>query len=207
MTIATFTSNPTRSTHFRGLPSLVSEPRWYAIYSSPNCEKRVADQLTRKSIEHFLPLYRSVRQWKDRKVTLQLPLFPGYVFVRFALPDRLQVLEVPRVVRLVGFNGAPAALDETEIESLRRALIEGVRAEPYPRYLEVGRRVRIIAGPLAGREGIVKRWRGDLRVVLSTELIRSSIQVDVDAYSVVPAQTSSTNADAPVSPALVTKRD
>src|SRR5436309_8815050 len=98
-------------------------------------------------------------------MNMQLPLFPGYVFVRLALRDRMQVLQVPSVVRLVGFNGAPAALAEEEVESLRCTLIQGVRAEPHA-YLRVGRRVRITAGPLAGREGILKRWRGALRVVL-----------------------------------------
>jgi transcription antitermination factor NusG len=160
-----------------------AEPRWYAAYTNANHEKRVAIQLGQRSVEHFLPLYDSVRRWKDRRMKLQLPLFPGYVFVRLALRDRMQVLQVPSVVRLVGFNGAPAALAEEEVESLRCALIEGVRAEPHP-FLRVGRRVRIIAGPLAGREGIVVRWKDDLRVVLSTELIQRSILIHMDAASV-----------------------
>lgn len=160
-----------------------AEPRWYAAYTNPNHEKRVAMQLGQRSVEHFLPLYDSVRRWKDRRMKLQLPLFPGYVFVRLALRDRMQVLQVPSVVRLVGFNGAPAALAEEEIESLRCALIEGVRAEPHP-FLRVGRRVRITAGPLAGREAILVRWKGDLRVVLSTELIQRSVLIHIDAASV-----------------------
>lgn len=118
-------------------------------------------------------------------MTLELPLFPGYLFVRLALRDRLQVLRVPGVARLVGFNGAATPLPDTEIESLRRALAEGLRAEPHP-YLKVGRSVRITTGPLAGREGILKRYKGDLRVVLSIELIQRSISVEVDASSVIP---------------------
>src|SRR5713226_7668983 len=114
------------------LPSDYLEPRWYAAYTSANHEKRVTLQLGQRSVEHFLPLYESARRWKDRKMRLQLPLFPGYVFVRLALRDRLQVLQVPSVVRLVGFNGHPSALAEEEIEGLRRALAEGVRAEPHP---------------------------------------------------------------------------
>src|SRR5579863_1641623 len=139
MSTAIASSVEVKDAQERGTPSCALDARWYAAYTNANCEKRVAEQLEKRSVEHFLPCYKSVRQWKDRKVALQLPLFPGYVFVRFALPDRLQVLEVPRVVRLVGFNGTPAALDEGEIESLRRALIEGVRAEPYPHSLEIGR--------------------------------------------------------------------
>ncbi|SRR5437016_6716879 len=171
------------------LPSEYYVARWYAAYTSANHEKGVAKQLDERSVEHSLLLYESVRRWKDRRVKLQLPLFPGYVFVRLALRDRLQVLQVPGVIRLVGFNGAPTPLPDEEIESLRLALAEGSRAEPHP-YLKVGRRVRITRGPLAGREGVLKRWKGDLRVVLSTELIQRSISVEVDASLVMPVRES-----------------
>src|SRR5438034_6510270 len=73
------------------------EARWYAAYTSANHEKRVSEQLGMREVEHFLPLYPSVRRWKDRRVRLEMPLFPGYVFVRIALRDRLQVLQVSGV--------------------------------------------------------------------------------------------------------------
>lgn len=160
-------------------------PRWYAAYTSANHEKRVAEQLEVRSVEHFVPLYESMRRWKDRKVRLQLPLFPGYVFVRLALRDRLEVLKVPGVVRLVSFNGLPTPLGDKEVESLQRALAQGVRAEPHP-FLTVGRRVRITAGPLAGHEGILVRRKGSLRVVLSMDLVQRSIVVDVDVADIEP---------------------
>jgi len=172
------------ATTWATLPAEYCEKRWYAAYTNANHEKRVALQVRLRAVEHFLPVYESVRQWKDRRVKLDLPLFPGYVFVRLALRDRLQVLQVPGVVRLVGFIGLPTPLPDEEIESLRLALHEGLRVEPHP-YLKVGRRVRITKGPLAGREGILKRWKRDLRVVLSTQLIQRSISVEVDASSVM----------------------
>src|SRR5580704_16407215 len=116
--------------------------RWYAVYTSANHEKRVAEQLSVRNGEYFLPLYESVRRWKDRRVTLQMPLFPGYVFVRMALRDRLPVQQIPGVARLVGFDGTPAALPDEEIDALRTSLESGVRAEPHP-YLTVGRHVRL----------------------------------------------------------------
>ena len=155
------------------------EPRWYAAYTSANHEKRVAVQLEQRSVEHFLPLYESLRRWKDRRMKLQLPLFPGYVFVRLALPERLKVLQVPGVARLVGFNGQPAVLPDREIQALRTSLAVQVRAEPHP-YLTVGRRVRIERGPLAGVEGILIRKKNALRVVLSLDLIMRSASVEVD---------------------------
>src|SRR5256885_9453838 len=84
-------------------PSMM-RPHWYALYTRANHEKRVATELRERAVEHFLPLYRSVRRWKDRRVNLEMPLFPGYVFVRLALVDRLRVVQIPSAVRLVGFG-------------------------------------------------------------------------------------------------------
>src|SRR5229473_6075625 len=107
-------------------PIEVPGRHWCAAYTLANHEKRVTEQLTERSVEHFLPLYESVRSWKDRKVRLQLPLFPGYVFVRVALQDRLQVQRIPGVAWLVGFSGRPSALPDEEIERLRVGLARGV---------------------------------------------------------------------------------
>jgi transcription termination/antitermination protein NusG len=158
---------------------------WYAAYTSANHEKRVAQQLAVRSIEHFVPLYESVRRWKDRKIRLQLPLFPGYVFVRLALRDRLQVLQVPGVARLVGFNGTATALPREEIETLRTSLSKGVRAEPHP-YVTVGRRMRVKTGSLAGLEGILIRKKNTARFVISIDLIMRSVAVEIDASEVEP---------------------
>ena len=116
---------------------------------------------------------------------LEMPLFPGYVFVRMALVDRSRVLQVPSVVRLVGFNGHLSPLPDEEIEGMKKGLVGGVRAEPHP-FLTVGRRVRIKSGPLVGRQGILLRRKGILRVVLSIDLIMRSIAVDMDVADVEP---------------------
>src|SRR5437762_14202716 len=128
------------------LPALWAEQHWYAAYTCAQHEKRVAAELGMREVEHFLPLYSSVRRWKDRRVTLDLPLFPGYVFVRLALRDRLRVVQIPSVVRLVGFNGLPVALPDEEMGILRSGLSQSLRAEPHP-FLTVGRRVQIPGGP------------------------------------------------------------
>ena len=167
------------------LPAEYYETRWYAAYTNANHEKRVAEQLAQKSIEHFLPLYASARRWKDRTVKLQLPLFPGYVFLQLALRDRLQVLQIPSVVRLVGFGGTPAPLPQEEINALRSSLTSGVRAEPYP-YLAAGQRVRVRCGPLAGVEGILVRKKNAARFVMSVDLIARSVAIDIDALDLEP---------------------
>jgi transcription antitermination factor NusG len=161
--------------------SIVSVKRpWCVAYTSANHEKRVSEQLKQRSVEHFLPTYESVRRWKDRRIKLQLPLFPGYVFVRLSQHDRLKVLQVPGVAHLVGFNGQPAVLADQEIEALRNSTAANLRIEPH-RYLTVGHRVKILRGILAGVEGILIRKKNALRVVLSIELIMRSMSVEVDA--------------------------
>lgn len=158
---------------------------WYAAYTSANHEKQVAQQLVSREVEHFLPLYASIRQWKDRRVELELPLFPGYVFVRILLQERLRVLQVPGVAQLVGFGGVPAALPAEEIEALRASLAHGMRAEPHP-FLVTGRRVRVKAGPLTGVEGILTRRKNRARFILSVEPIQQSVAVVVDVADLEP---------------------
>jgi transcription antitermination factor NusG len=166
-----------------GLPAEYCVVRWYAAHTSANHEERVAERFVTRGVEHFLPTYPSVRRWKDRRVTLQLPLFPGYVFVRLALRDRLSVVQIPGVARLVGFGGAPTALPEQEIDALRAGLASGGRAEPHP-FLTVGRRVRVKTGSMAGLEGILMRRKSRARLVVSVELIQRAVAVEIDEVDV-----------------------
>jgi len=156
-----------------------TQARWYAVYTCANHEKRAADQLASRSVEHFLPQFESVRRWKDRKVLLQMPLFPGYLFVHMASQERFRVLQVPGVVRLVGFNGSPTPMPEQELLRIREFLGQGWRAEPHP-YLQAGRRARVVRGPLAGLEGIVLRRKNRNRLVLSFDLIQRSMAIEID---------------------------
>jgi transcription elongation factor/antiterminator RfaH len=155
-----------------------TEGSWYALYTCARHEKRVAEQIERRSFSCFLPVYRSMRQWKDRRKELELALFPGYVFVHMALERKLRVLEVPGVVRLVSFNGQPAAVPAEQIETLRKRLASA-SVEPHP-YLCKGRRVRVRTGSMEGLEGIVVRRKDRCRIVFSIDLIQRSVAVEVD---------------------------
>jgi transcription antitermination factor NusG len=157
--------------------------QWYAACTRSNHERRVAKQLAERGVENFLPQYDSVRRWKDRKVHLKMPLFPGYVFVHLALQNRLKVLQVPGVARLVGFAGRPSPVPEEEFAKIRGFLKQGLRAEPHP-YLKAGRRVRVRSGPLEGMEGIVLRRKNGCRLVISLELIQRAMAVDVSSTDV-----------------------
>jgi transcription antitermination factor NusG len=173
-------------------PQECVQPHWYAVQTCANHEKRVLEQLGQRAVEAYLPQYRSVRRWKDRRVRLDLPLFTGYVFVHLALCDRLRVLQTPSVVRLVGFGGQPAPLPDREIDALRQGLAQEMRIEPHP-YLKIGQRVRARSGPLRGLEGILIRKKNVLRLVVSLDLIMRSVAVEIDTADLEPATSKSPN--------------
>jgi transcription antitermination factor NusG len=154
-------------------------PLWYAAYTLPRHEKAVAEQLGPRQVETYVPLYLSVRRWAQRRALVQIPLFPGYVFVRISASQRIRVLECPGVLRLVTFNGRPAVLPDGEIERLRAALELG-KAEPFP-FLTPGKYIRVKSGPLAGLQGRILRRKGRMRLVVSVEAVQRSIIFDLDA--------------------------
>jgi transcription termination/antitermination protein NusG len=157
--------------------------RWFALYTRANHEKTSAAHLEQRAVEHFLPTFQSVRRWKDRKKQLELPLFPGYLFARFDPRAKLDVLNVPGVVRLVGFDSRPMALPDDEIENLRVAIRENLDVQPHA-YLIAGRRVRVIRGPLSGMHGTLVRRKGRTRLLVSIELIQRSAAIEVAAEDV-----------------------
>lgn len=175
------------ATQVQSAGTLLVDPSctWHAAYTHARHEKRVAQQLAERGIDHFLPVYHSVRHWKDRRKELDLVLFPGYVFVKLAHTQRLRVLQLPGIVRFVSFSGQPAALPAGDIEALRDGLLRGVRAEHHP-YLTVGRKVKVVHGPLAGATGILLRTKPNCRIVISIDAIMRSISVEVDEEDVLP---------------------
>jgi transcription antitermination factor NusG len=172
------------------LPGAPHDPqnaaKWFAVYTTSRHEKRVDQHLSMREIEHYLPLYRAQRKWSDgSRVTLDLPLFPGYIFVRIMRTQRVRVLEVPGVLAVVGGTGrSPASLPEADIDALRSGL-HLRRAEPHP-LLKVGQRARIRTGALAGMAGVVVRKKNSFRVVLTMDAIMQSIAVEVDGNELEP---------------------
>ncbi len=160
-------------------------PQWFVVYVMTRHEKRIADHFRLRQIEHFLPLYSTLRRWQDgTKVNLQLPLFPSYVFVRIAHNTRVRVLEVPGVLSLVGCGRHASPVPDLYIESLREGL-RLHRIEPHP-YLVIGARVRIKRGAMAGIEGVLLQKKSGFRVVLTLDLIMKSVSVEVDLDDVEP---------------------
>jgi len=143
----------------------------------------VAQILTSKGFEAFLPLYSATHDWKDRTKALSLPLFPCYVFLKGGLERRLQIITTPGIHGLVSSGGRPAAIPDFEIEAIRRAIESGARIETHP-YLKCGNWVRIKCGPLAGIEGILVRKKNISRLVLSVEILGTAAAMEVAAFQV-----------------------
>jgi len=160
-------------------------PHWYAITSTPRHEKRIHEYLSFRNIECFLPLYRSIHRWKNGcKHVIELPLFPGYLFVKIGLRQKVRVLEIPGVLSFVGTKVEPAPLSDFEIETLRSGL-HLKRFAPYSDFV-VGEKVRIKAGPLTGLSGVLIRTSNGLRVVITLQMINQSVAVELDAADVEP---------------------
>lgn len=165
-------------------PLGTAEPsRWYAVYTKHQHEKRSAELLIRKGVDVFLPSYRAVRQWKDRKKVLSLPLFPSYLFLRTNLQNKLEILRTPGVFFLVENAGRACVIPDSEIEGIQKVAQSGGQLQPHP-FLRCGDMVRVRRGPLAGITGLMVRVKNEYRVVLSVELLKKAVSVEIDLTSV-----------------------
>lgn len=156
---------------------------WYALYTRHQHEKAATVQLESKGFDVFLPLYRAVHRWKDRNQTVQLPVFPCYVFLRANLTKRVEILRTPGVLSIVGSGGQACAIPEGEIDAIRRVANSRAHFEPHT-FLKSGDRVRVLSGPLAGIEGILQRVKNRYRIVLSVDLLQKAVGVEVDITTV-----------------------
>jgi transcription antitermination factor NusG len=150
---------------------------WFAVYTFPRHEKVAADQLEQKGIEVFLPMFAITRQWKDRRVRIHQPMFPGYLFTHINVQDRGRVLNTPSVLRIVSSNGMPSAIPDSEIEDVQRCLAGGY-AEPHP-FIGVGERVRVNSGAFEGIEGIGVRRTNHYTLIISIQLIHQSLALEI----------------------------
>lgn len=153
---------------------------WFALQVRTRHETGVANFLTGKGYEPFLPTYQARKRWSDRIKIVDAPLFAGYLFCRFDVNNRLPILTTPGVIQIVGFNRIPAPVDEAEIDAVQRLVASGLSSQPWP-FLHAGDRVQIDAGPLRGLEGVLMELRGTRRLVVSVTLLQRSVAVEIDS--------------------------
>jgi transcription antitermination factor NusG len=166
------------------------EDRWYACRTRARAEKKVDRLLTSAGVVSYVPLIERSMQWSDRSKRVAFPLFPGYVFARFALSAISEIVRTPNLIEVVRVGGAPSPVREAEIECVR-ALVEGAQRigdDPeIHEYLTRGQEVRVVRGPFEGLSGILTEVRGKTRIVVRLEAIRQAVSVEMDSQFVVSA--------------------
>jgi transcription antitermination factor NusG len=146
-------------------------------------EKRVSKALTDLFIENYLPLYKSMRQWSDRKKRVTLPLFPGYIFIRADESERTKAFLVKEFVKFITFDGKPAILTAQEIETVKQ--LESLDAQAMDCSMIVpGVKVDIVSGHLNGLKGTLMRKDGQNRVVIEIKALRRVVSVSLPASCV-----------------------
>ena len=167
------------SSDARGNPTVAQLP-WFALQVRAKHELGVADSLRGRGYDPLVPLYQCRKFWSDRIKVVDAPLFPGYLFCRLNIQDRLPVLMTPGVIQIVGQKRRPVPVDEAEINAIQTMVMSGLPNEPWP-FLQVGDRVRIEGGPLRGIEGVLVDVRGAHRLILSVTLVQRSVAVEIDS--------------------------
>jgi transcription antitermination factor NusG len=158
---------------------------WWALYTRHQHEKVVAQNLLNKGFDVFLPVYDSIRRWKDRSKVLSLPLFPCYVFLRGGLNRRSLVVTTPGVHMILSNGERVALIPDNEIDAIRLAARGPALVEPHP-YLKCGEQVRVTRGSLAGVQGILIRKKSQFRLVLSVQMLAQAVSVEINAADVEP---------------------
>jgi transcription antitermination factor NusG len=164
----------------------VREPGWYALYTRSRHEKLVNAMLRRQALETYLPLQRCWSRRRDRRVTVELPALPGYLFVRCVPYGETRTLlkKTPGVVHLVENAGHPCQIPEKQIESLRTVLTQSFDPEAHP-YLKIGDRVEVVRGLFVGAQGrLVRVAPGRHKLVVEIDFVNQAVAVEIDALDV-----------------------
>lgn len=163
------------------MDSLRAAPDWFALTVKPQHEKAVQRYLIGRGVEAYAAFHTVRRRWSDRVKSVDVPLFPRYVFCRSTFEDRFAVLRAPGVQSIVTLGGVPAAIPNSEIDAIKRSIAANALLRPWP-YLCIGAVARICSGPLAGLEGIVVREKSACRVVVSVNALQRSVAVEVEEH-------------------------
>jgi transcriptional antiterminator NusG len=161
--------------------------RWYALQLRSRWENSTAALLSSKGYETFLPTFKTGKGGRGRSTEAAAPLFPGYLFCRFNVFDRLPVLITPGVISVVGSGRIPIPIEESELTAVQKMISTGLPIKPWP-FLEVGQVVRIEDGALSGVEGVLTSFKGTQRIVVSVSLLRRSVALEIDRWVVSPVQ-------------------
>lgn len=156
---------------------------WHVVYTRSRAEKKVHAELISQFIESFLPLQKQLRQWKDRKRWVEVPLLPGYCFVNICKNDYFRVLQTNNVLSYIMFENKAAVVPEHEIVYLKQLLLQSdfEVAVSFNKY-HPGEKVEIIKSPLMGLQGELVKAHGKQRFILRLDSINTVFLADVPAH-------------------------
>lgn len=158
--------------------------QWFAVYTHSRAEKKVASELALIGTEHYLPLYKTLKKWSDRKKIVEEVLIRSYIFVRITEKEFLQVLQIPGVVKIIHFSGKPVPIPDWQIENLKIVLGAKVPIESDCIEFEKGQEVRIAYGALLGVRGTILRIKGQQKLVISIDALNYNMTIDIDLGAV-----------------------
>src|SRR6185312_4332758 len=161
------------------------EKKWYAVYTKPRWEKKVAAMLLEKGIENYCPINKVIRQWSDRKKMVMEPVFKGYVFVKLEENKKWQVKDVNGILNFVYWLGKPAVIRDEEIDTIRKFLNEFEDVQVEPKGVVVNSEVRIRQGVLMNYHGIVVEVLGN-RAVVKIETLDIQLSAHFDKKNLEP---------------------
>jgi transcription antitermination factor NusG len=163
------------------------DERWYALYTRHQHERSVAAHLESRGFSTLCPTYTEIRQWRDRKKEITLPIFPCYVFIQGGIERQVSLLSTPGVHSIVCTGKIPAPIDDDEIAAIRRVMDHSIAMEPAP-FISEGDRIRVVCGPLKGVEGVVQRRKDAMRLVISVEILGRSASVGIQSHEIEPCE-------------------
>lgn len=167
------------------LENKITHKAWYAIYTRSRTEKKVRDELEYQNIECFLPLQKKLRQWKDRKKWVEMPLMSGYCFVHISRAEYDKVIQLHNVVCYVTFEGKAAQIPDDQIIALKQMLKQNdFEVTVSQENFEPGKKVEIIEGSLVGLKGELQETRGKNRFILRLPEINSTFTVEVNSSQI-----------------------
>ena len=163
-----------------------NQAHWYAVYTKPRSEKKLADRLKGQGIEAYLPLRRTLRQWSDRKKMVDEPLISSYVFVRIFQEHYFTVLNTPGAVKYIWFCGKPAAIPETQIDTLKLILGHEPEIDCISAGLLKGTRVKVASGPLKQLTGELISYAGKHKVMVRIDHLEKALLLTISPHLLEP---------------------
>jgi transcription termination/antitermination protein NusG len=159
--------------------------RWLALQVRPGWEMKTARSVRARGYEELVPSHRHEHTWSDRKITRDVPIFTGYVFIRFRADNEQAIISVPGVIRFVGMGNTPVPIEDSQMQALQVATRAAARLGPWP-YLGIGHQVEIRRGPLCGLRGTIVRFENKQRLIITVNLLKQSAFVEIEGHEVIP---------------------